>query len=140
MTSPQKRRRITSASPTSMKLSSSSSFTKYANFSEFPILWSSVDSLWAEECEDIKLYDLLALIPGVASSSSSEDLCSSFFEKVVRGMKNVVITVRKKVPQFATFTPCTAALISDRTSLFPGKRTICPLSLWRCTLLLLLLL
>ena len=86
--------------------SSSASFSQCAKFSEFPILSGSMDSLWPEECGDIKLYDLLELIPEVASSSS-EDLCSSFFEKVVRGMrmKEVVITVRKKVPQFANLYP-----------------------------------
>ena len=72
---------------------------------EFSLLSRSVESLWAEECENIKRYDLyhlLKLNPEEASksSSSSEVLCSSFFEEVVKGM-NVVITVKKKVPQFA---------------------------------------
>ena len=108
MATPPKRPRIVSASPASssrMELSSSSSFSKCAKFSEFPLLSRSVESLWAEECVNIKRYDLyhlLKLNPEEASksSSSSEVLCSSFFEEVVKGM-NVVITVKKKVPQFA---------------------------------------
>ena len=60
----------------------------------------------------MKLYDLLELLPellpkGVAkSSSSSEDLCSLFFqEKVVKGMEEVKITVRKKVVGFEKLYP-----------------------------------
>lgn len=41
----------------------------------------------------------------MASSSSSEDLCSSFFEKVVEGMQEVVLTVRKTVPQCTNLYP-----------------------------------
>ena len=56
---------------------------------------------------DMKLYDLSELLPkGVAKSSSSEDLCSLFFrEKVVKGMEEVKITVRKKVFRFEKLYP-----------------------------------
>ena len=55
---------------------------------------------------DMKHYDLSELLPkGVAKSSSSEDLCSLFFREVVKGMKEVKITVRKKVLGFEKLYP-----------------------------------
>ena len=99
------------ATPKKRKMSSSTSGKKsssnFANFRDLPILSASMDTFVPEYFGDMKHYDLSELLPkGVAKSSSSEDLCSLFFrEKVVKGMKEVKITVRKKVLGFEKLYP-----------------------------------
>ena len=71
-----------------------------------PILsMSVVATVTPENIGDMKLYDLSELLPK-EESSTSEDLCSLFFqEKVVKGMEEVKITVRKKVLVFQRLYP-----------------------------------
>ena len=106
MATPKKR---TMSSSSSKK--SSSNFANSANFNALPLLSRSRDTFIPKEIGDMKHYYLLPLLPKlskrVAMSSSSEDLCFWFFEEVVRGMKmkEVKITVRKKVPGFEKLYP-----------------------------------
>jgi hypothetical protein len=76
-----------------------------ADFNSLPSLRKALQSLWPQNCDDIKLYDLVALVPEVTNDPSSEEVCSLFFKKVVVGMQEVDITVRKGVPHFAHLYP-----------------------------------
>ena len=94
------------SSSTSSK-KSSSNFANSASFSDdLPILsMSVVATVTPEDIGDMKLYDLSELLPE-EESSTSEGLCSLFFqEKVVKGMEEVKITVRKKVLGFQRLYP-----------------------------------
>ena len=80
---------------------SSSNFVIGANLSSLPLLLGSLSTFNPEDFDEMKHYDLLALLQPPKLSEvdkmSSEELCSMFFEKV-DGMKEMNKTVRKKVP------------------------------------------
>ena len=110
MATPKKRKMSssTSSEKSSSNFANSANFRDFANsanFRDLPILSGSIGTFLPEYYGDMKLYDLSELLPE-AKSSSSEDLCSLFFqEKVVKGMEEVKITVRKKVPGFKKLYP-----------------------------------
>ena len=87
---------------------SSSNFASGADLSTLPMLSGWQGTFEPEDFGVMKHYDLLALLPPELSkedkSSSSEKLCSMFFDKV-EGMKEMNKTVGKKVPEFEKLYP-----------------------------------
>ena len=102
--------KISTGSASSKK---SSIVANSANLIGLPLLSGSSYTFKPEEFQDMKDYCLMHLLPKLSlleKAKSSEELCLLFFEEVVRKMKDVKmkevkITVRKKVHKFKKLYP-----------------------------------
>ena len=111
--------KISTGSASSKKSTGSASSKKSsivansANLIGLPLLSGSSYTFKPEEFQDMKDYCLMHLLPKLSlleKAKSSEELCLLFFEEVVRKMKDVKmkevkITVRKKVHKFKKLYP-----------------------------------
>ena len=103
--------KISTGSASSKKLSSI--VANSANLIGLPLLSGSSYTFKPEEFQDMNDYCLMHLLPKLSTlekAKSSEELCLLFFEEVVRKMKDVKmkevkITVRKKVHKFKKLYP-----------------------------------